>query len=601
MSLTLRIEHTDGTTDELQIVGPDSIANSNTPSLASIETEGKIAPRPDEPIDRATATVYEDAWNAVKADIDDTNDEFYIDESGVTTPIFGGRLHDTESRDTLRSVILHGPKRDALDAKPSGGNEVYPAQSDDSIVNNELLPRMSTVSAGTVNQQTASIAFSESQAAPGKSLTKLAEATGAEVRYQPTGSPWELDYIGSLGSDRTGETLSPDNGTLLAEPRVRNKVRENVTHIRVLGAQSGTAQIEAEAVASSFDSSTDRPVYRQKVDKDIQQQSRADDLATRLVNEYDGDPEYLEVEAEIASSVSPSLGDEFTVKIPSKNINTTLRIMSLRRILDRAGERFRALLSNRKLTRDVRGEQQTRSVDEFRAGNAGQYFFNSERVSFDPIASGEPREFAIRYPTDVVGNFSATLIVKSRAYRGRVESAGHSHSVTTSDHNHSVTINDHTHDVEIEAPNHAQDATLTGTLTDTEETSNPNNEASSVPDHTHTFGIGANVFSSSTITKTSSSGGGETVTSSDGGGETTTTDTESDLAPGINTFTGETVSNVDVILNGTTIASGLSSPVDETIDITGQLSGGDNTVKITSDTLGEIEAIWTFEGIKNAT
>jgi hypothetical protein len=657
--LTLRIVHVDGSTDELEILSADELGQSGTPSLSSVETERRLTPRPDQPVGQASATVYADAWADVKPSLDNINDLFYIDESGSSTPAFGGRLRDTQSQDEVVTVMLHGPKRDALDAQPSGGNDVYQPQSDASILNNQILPRMSTVSGGTIVEQTASIPFSEAQASPGKSTTKLAEATGAEVEYSPTGSPWELNYVSRLGADRTDETLSPSTGTLLAEPRIRNKVREQVTHVRVLGSQSGTAQVVGEAVTASFDESTDRAVYRNHTDKDIQQQSRADALAQELVNEYDGEPEFIEIEAEIAGSVEPSLGDSFRVSVPSENIDHDLRIMNLRRILDRAGERFRAVLSNRKLTRQKQGEEQTRSVDEFREGNAGQYFFNSDGRSFDPVENGEPREITIPYPDNVIGDLGAKLMIKSTSYRGRVVSSGHTHSVTIpnhdhtvsigdhdhsvsignhshdvtlSDHNHSVSILDHNHDVTIVIPHHvhnfdeAEGAFFENAATFVN-TQNP------PEDHDHTYEKPARtggLYSAETETQTSDDGGATTTTTSDGGGTTTTTsnggatttttsngggtttttndgggttestDEQSDLVPGINTFSNEQVSNVSVELNGEVVASGLGAPIDEEIDITGKLSGGDNTVTVTTDSLGEVSVAWSFEGIKNA-
>jgi len=617
MSWTLRIEHTDGTTDELELVDTDTLGDSNAPSLSRLRLGRELTPTPDRPGQDAEATVYRDAWSDVVDSIDRLNDEFYLVEDGSDE--FGGRLRDFEFRGQLVSVLLDGPKRDALDAEPSGGNDVYDPQSDDGILTNEILPRMGTVSAGTISQQTASIPFSESQASPGKSVTKLAEATGAEVLYKPTGTPWELDYVGRLGSDRTGETLSPGDG-LFGDPRVQEQTRENVTHVKVLGAQSGTAQVSSTAVASGYNSTTDRAVYRNHADKDIQQQGRADDLAQRFVDEYDGDPEFVEAEVLVEPSINPSLGDEFRVQIPKRNIDTDLRITNLRRILDMAGERIRCVFSNRKLTRDVHGDRQQRSIDEFREGNAGQYFFNSERVALTPIESSESLQFDISYPTDVVGDFGASLTIKSQPYRARVISQGHTHEVSIpghnhalflDDHNHDLSIGDHTHDVDITAPPHLHYlATDDRTDTNTSETSNPNNISGSVDDHTHTFGLDDDMLSTSTTTETSTAGGGTTTTTTDGGGITTTTssggsttettDEQGDLAPGVNEFSDEQVSNVTVTLNGNTIASGLSPPINETIDITGQLSGGDNAVEVTTDSLGEVEVVWLFEGIKNA-
>lgn len=430
---TLRIEHADGTTDELSILTPDAAGDADTPSLQSLSVERKIARNPDE-TDRAECRVYRDAWQSLA--IDPIDDTFIVAEDG--TDIFGGRLRDSQREGVTVSVLLDGAKRDAIDAEPSAGNVIYAPQPDDALVTNELLPRTPTISAGTITEQTASIAFSEANAAPGASITKLAEATGSETVYRPD---FSLDYIDRLGSDRTSETLSPSNGTVIGEPRIREQTVEDVTRIRVLGSQQGSAQVVAESVVTS---STSREVYRRKVDKDIQQQSRAQTLADELAAEYQDAPEYLEAETELPASVAPSLGDSFNLVLPAYDIDADLRIMTLERILDEAGDRFRAVLSNRKLTRDLEGDRQRRSVEEFRGGNAGQIVRDSDSQGFDKIDSGEPMAFGFRYPSDVIDEFEAALRIESRAYRRPAAATGHSHGFSVPDHTHPVTVSSQT-------------------------------------------------------------------------------------------------------------------------------------------------------------
>ena len=440
MTLTLDIEH-DDTTSTLRILGPDELGDANTPSLQSARIERQLTRQPDA-TDTAEVVVYRDAWSDVEQSLDRTNDRLVIREDGA--PEFGGRLADFERDGVVVSVLIDSPKRDAIDAEPSGGNDVYQPQPDSALVENELLPRVPTVGAGTLETVDNAIAFSESHASPGKSLTKLARDADAELRYRTTETGFVLDYLGRLGADRTDETLSPASATVLGEPRIREQITEDVTHVRVLGAGEGTAQVEATAVASGFDPANDRAVWRSRTDKDIQQAERAQSLAQTLVAEYDGAPEFIEVEFEVPRSVNPSLGDTFTVEIPAHDINETLRIIMLERLIDDAGDRFRTILSNRRHTADTGGDERALELDSLSEGNAGQVVRDSDSQGFDKVDSGEPQEWFFDYPSDVIGEFEAKLRVESQPFRRPASAQGHSHAFSVPSHAHNVSISDTT-------------------------------------------------------------------------------------------------------------------------------------------------------------
>jgi hypothetical protein len=91
----------------------------------------------------------------------------------------------------------------------------------------------------------------------------------------------------------------------------------------------------------------------------------------------------------------------------------------------------------------------------------------------------------------------------------------------------------------------------------------------------------------------------DSSTTSNGGGTSSTTSSETSLQSGI-VSTANEVSNVAVDIDGTTVVSGLSSPIQETVDITGELTSGANTITTTTDTLGEVRTSITYETLKNA-
>jgi len=661
--LTLDVEHANST-DTLRILGPDDLGDAETPSLQSARIERKLTRQPDA-ADTAEVVVYRDAWSEVEQDLDRTDDRLVVRENGDI--IFGGRLADYQRDGVVVSVLIDSPKRDAIDAEPSGANEVLGPQPDSDIVTNDLLTRVPTVDAGTVETVDGAIAFSESHASPGKSLTKLARDADAEVRYRTTESAFELDYVARLGTDRTDETLSPSSATVLGEPRVREQVTEDVTHVRVLGAGEGTAQVEAEAVAPSYSSADDRAVYRQRSDKDIQQSGRAQALAETLVTEYDGAPEYVEIEFEVPRSVDPSLGDSFTVDLPAHDIAETLRIIMLERLIDEAGDRFRAILSNRRHTGDTTGDARALELDSLSEGNAGQIIRDSDSQGFDKLNSGEPQEWFFDYPQNVFGEFEAQLRVESQPFRRPASAQGHSHSYSVPQHNHIVSIDDTSTSGQESARNSVEEERFiivqneagdynesifpsasggflvvyvqiereidrtesnvsaallrNGSVVDSSGvpapgTSDGENETVSLvlfdwvdpSDHSYdvSFQLGSNFFSWSAFVNWQVVGKhkhdvsiSDTTTTNAGGGISSTTGSEVALQPGIVTEDTLTPSNVSVEIDGTTVVSGLDHPIQETVDISGELAAGANTITTKSDTLGEVRTGITIEAIKN--
>jgi len=70
--------------------------------------------------------------------------------------------------------------------------------------------------------------------------------------------------------------------------------------------------------------------------------------------------------------------------------------------------------------------------------------------------------------------------------------------------------------------------------------------------------------------------------------------------PGIDEFTGKTPSNVDVLVDGTTVATDIGSGTFETIvDISNELTvGAWNDIALSSDSLGHIQATVSVDGYK---
>jgi len=336
--LTLRIEHASGDVSELVVPTPVAIDNEAV-TLASIRTERAL-----DRVARAEAIVFRAEWLDVEDTLDRRDDEFYVvDDSG--TELFGGRLDDYQLGGTTVSVQIDSFERDSREMKPPASFSRSGA-SDASIASDLIGLMPAPLSAGTVEQTTASIDYSARHTAPAVMLRELSGSTAADVRYRPDGT---VDYLDRRGVDR-GETLSPASGAVISEPRIRRSMREDTTNVRVLSQSDDSVFEEAEAVATGTD---EREVW--ELDEiNSTSSSRLQARATRLANEIADAPEYLEVETALdpdALAAVPEVGDRYTLDLPASGIATDARVIEADRVIDEGGDRLeRLLLSNRKLT-----------------------------------------------------------------------------------------------------------------------------------------------------------------------------------------------------------------------------------------------------------
>ncbi|WP_226479157.1 phage tail protein [Natrinema amylolyticum] len=402
--LTLRIEHTDGTVSEL-----DAIRASRTEDL-------------DEQA-RAEATVYRSDWNDVEADLDERNDRLFLDVDGVD--VFGGRFEDSRSEAGTVSVQLSSPETDANDAEPTPANLTYQNVADSTIVS-DAITAVDTLSAGTVETVASAISYSASHASRSKQIRDQRKATGAEIRYNPD---WTVDYLDRRGSDRGGVVLGPAESNIGDGFTKTLDIREEVTHVLALGAQDGPDQRMAEAVVSDY-SAGKRPVWRRVEDKEIIDQDRLQQLAQTQVDEYDGEPRAIEVQATVFG-VDLELGDSVSVDYPEENVSRSLRVVSLTTRWDEQGRVQEVTLSNRSRTRSSNQGDAKRNTDlqKFNRGYQGFVDRSQATSGWNPAESGTPQTLEIpAWPDDIVDEQRVELTVQGRAWRSPVESVGHEHA-----------------------------------------------------------------------------------------------------------------------------------------------------------------------------
>lgn len=376
---------------------------------------------------RASVRVYRDDWLSVADSFTERTAELTVLEDGAT--VFAGRFGDATTDGIITTVEVLSFETDAADAEPTGPDVEYQNVDDSTIVSNTI-GAVPTLSAGTIETVTSGFSYSASHASRSKVLRDLRAATGAEIRYN---ADQTVDYVARLGSDRTSSvTLSPETQTLGDGFSKERDTREEVTHVRVLGAQSGPDQVIAEAVASSYSSGRQR--WRRHSNKEIVRQSRAQDTADTLVAEYDGSVRALRIEATVYD-VDLSLGDSVTVDYPAAGITSqALRVVSLRTIRDENGSRQVATLANRELTREQ--NDRAKEVDDIQRFNRGyQGFVDRDQVTsgWDVAGDGVAQSLLIpAWPDDIVSANRVQLVVEGRPWRSPVDSTGHAHGVSIS-------------------------------------------------------------------------------------------------------------------------------------------------------------------------
>ena len=569
----------------------------------------------------ATATVDRADWLAVRDQLDEVADRLRI-ERGDESTLFGGRFRD-DSRDGNTVVVtIASYEQDAIDAEPTAGLEVFQNVTDDTVAT-DAIDAVPTLVAGTVDQTATGLSFSFSHAERSKQLRDAAEPGGAEIAYNADRT---VDYLTALGADKTGTVISSVNQDIVNTLRVQENNRDPVTHIRGLGAQQGDDQVQAEAVIASY--AGGRQVWREYTNKDIVNQSRLQTIVNRLADEYDTERRRITVEAGLVG-VDVELGDRITVDLTEHDIDRPLRIVNIREILSNT-QRFVVTLTNRNVERA--GSRKRRDdLKRFNSGYQGFIDRDTDSYGWQPVTATVNATRPYPYPDDVVSERTAEVIVNSipyRAYSSGAASGGG--SVVTSQQQNGTTLS-------IEnTPDLGSDTLLTpgDDVTVSEAVDAGFSEyvafygvnVSTDGDYTDveiTFDGGAGGIYDETVT-TDSLGNADiyladpntevgdiaelrvrnpdnstsdlTVQASGTGWNLFDPDHEHDVTfpnhthpaePGLIEFPAETATDVDLIVNGNTVATDIGSgEFTTTVDIAGELTAGNNTIEATSDSLG---------------
>lgn len=476
------------------------------------------------------------------------------------------RLVDVEKGGPKWSLICYSFEWDANTVEPTSGGDLRTG-TDQNLVN-ALVGEVSGWSAGTVENHTGTLTFVFNHAHRHEALRRIEKNVPGEIQFRDEGT---VDYLENLGTDKSASvTLSAANGNIEGEIQITNRGRElDGTHIRVLGAHEGEAQLFANLVPSADGNSYDNRVnystsrwssgdtrdWDRWQNKDVTDQATIDEEAAAIGEEITED--LVEAKATVVGE-DLSVGDWVHVKKPDAGLDRDMRVHRIKTVVRGAKQVDELLLSTRTTVR--KGDsQELEDIQRFNTAFQGSSVIVQGGGSRQPVNASLNAELPFRYP-QINFEHTAELFVRGLPYRAYSSGAAGG--------------GDHTHDVEIEAPPHQHELSNPGAdasfgKTETE-------DSSTFTDHQHVFKVDESLVSFSTTTKTSDASGTHTHNPD----------------PGITEFATRTPSGVDVIIGGSTVATNIGSGTFQTtVDISDQLTQGSwNLIELTSDALGHIQA-----------
>lgn len=357
----------------------------------------------------ATVEVLRSEWQRVLPDLNKIFANFTVRVNGSND--FGGRLVNYTNKNSVVVLEIGTYEEDALNSEPTGDIEEYAGIADSTIVN-DAVDQAQNISDGNIETLSSNLSFIFSNASYAKVIREVQRTTRAFVRYNPDGS---VDYVENIGSDRSESiTISPQEQNVTGSFDVIENEREEVTHIRVLGAQEGSARIIADAVSVNYLSGTPQSWKKYK-DKEITDEERAQEVANQMISEYEESQRKVEVQTTIFG-IDVTIGDLFRVRSEQDNINEVLQVVEITSILEGADFIYEVVLSNRKLTREDNSEKDRRDVQKFNESFQG-HLVNPTVGVRNAVGANGSFEFKFRKPDDVVKELSETILVETSEYR----------------------------------------------------------------------------------------------------------------------------------------------------------------------------------------
>lgn len=564
---------------------------------------------------------------------------------------FSGRLNDVNWEQSLAVLVCDSWEEDADEAPLQRGanatgtkfEEQYENTSSETIftdsINNvpgltvgDVAPDASTV--------THDIVFSNASQREKIRTLELGDPFFVTYNYDKS-----VDLTASPGRDRTDITLGPTSDNVEGDIIVVDDgFDDSYTDLLVLGAGSGgDDQLSTTRV---LDPNADRRKEKRVNYKNITTQSYLEDVADEVQDEIQRD--FQQVELTIRD-LQVDIGDEFTVVKEEEGVNDTFYVWNYERTLSSV-DKYDVVLSTRRKFRTDTESEILSSIDDYEtAKEPPVVFLNGGGGNRSPVGPGNNWEMTQAYPEDVLFERNVELNIRGRAYRAFSQGASSGGGVVKSTQAQGgknddikiiggteisdtlITVNANGNDWEdfgsktiqsnaelifgaafIRNEQNTRTPTLLIRLRDKTAgrtiyegysvwgvpPSNPVQSITLIGNTTeydpsgHRVAIQGAAISGANQISWSASVAISEFESHDH--QINIPNHTHDPDPGIIDFTDLYPENIDVIVNGTTVASDVAgdgtSGFETTVDLSGVLTPGFNEIEVTSDSLGHIEA-----------
>lgn len=247
------------------------------------------------------------------------------------------RLVDVQTGGETWELIAYSFEWDANRAGFTDGGNLR-ENNDQTLITN-LVNEVGSWSAGTIQNLSGPLSFVFNHAHRHEAARRIEKNVPGELKFSGGGT---VDYTSRLGSDRSGSVeLSSSAGTIEQEINITERGRKlDGTHIRVLGAHEGEAQLFANLVpASDSDTYENRVNYSTSrwsdgdpedwdrwSNKDVTDQATIEEEAATLGDEVG--EELIEAETTV-SDVDLNIGDTVQVRKPDADLDRSMRIHRL--------------------------------------------------------------------------------------------------------------------------------------------------------------------------------------------------------------------------------------------------------------------------------
>ena len=414
MTRQFRVEHTDGSTDTLPHV--------------SSEEEYKFGEQ-----DLGVFTTRRSAVNDVT--LTEGQDEVYFVEGGVDQ--WGGLLKDVVRKESQTELVVDSFERLARDARPTDGDNIY-ENVDDTVPVNDAISDTPGLSAGTVDNVESGLSFVFSHSSQAKKMRRVEASGSGELKFNVDKT---VDYADSLGADKTGTVLSPSAQNVIGDIEVERKGgSQRVTHLRMLGAGEGSAQVQTEVTVPNAPTDPEDQVWDTYRDKGLTSEDALQSLGETLIAEMN--TEHVNAEVAVLGE-DVALGDEFRVTVPKEQLDRDMRVVELKTVVDKEGRRHMAKLSTRQKTEASEESKRRQDVENYNVAFEGSPVTMTAGGGRQPVDGTHDYEFDFYYPAEVEYEHRVKLFVKGLQYRAYSQGA--------------AAGGDHTHTVEVTHPSHAHD------------------------------------------------------------------------------------------------------------------------------------------------